>query len=244
MKYGLQMYSVRDVTDKDLAGALKKVAEMGYGIVEFAGFFGHEAAEVKAMLDEYGLECLSTHSGWEAAVNDTAAAIAYHKTIGATRYIIPGADLGTKEKLDNFIEKTNGVIDQFAAEGIALGYHNHSHEFIPTAEGIVIHEELQKRSKMNFQIDTFWAWNAGVDPIALIEKLKDRVDIIHLKDGIKGGEGKSIGLGDAPVKAVRKYCIENDILMVVESEGLHPTGLDEAKRCIDFLKICDADDGR
>ena len=70
MKYGLQMYSVRDVTDKDLAGALKKVAEMGYGIVEFAGFFGHEAAEVKAMLDEYGLECLSTHSGREAAVND------------------------------------------------------------------------------------------------------------------------------------------------------------------------------
>ena len=54
MKYGLQMYSVRDVTDKDLAGALKKVAEMGYSFVEFAGFFGHEAREVKAMLDAVG----------------------------------------------------------------------------------------------------------------------------------------------------------------------------------------------
>lgn len=244
MKYGLQMYSVRDVTDKDLAGALKKVAEMGYSYVEFAGFFGHEAAEVKSMLDEYGLVCSGTHSSWEAAYNDFDAAVAYHKTIGATRYIIPGADIGTKEKLDNFIEKTNELVPKFAAEGIKLGYHNHSHEFLPTAEGIIIHDELQARSKMDFEIDTFWAWNAGVDPIALVEKLRDRIEVVHLKDGIKGGEGKSVGLGDAPCKAVRNYCIENNILMVVESEGLHPTGLEEAKRCIDFLKICDADDGR
>ena len=51
MEYGLQMYSVRDITNDDLAGALKKVAEIGYKYVEFAGFFGHPAEEVKAMLD-------------------------------------------------------------------------------------------------------------------------------------------------------------------------------------------------
>ena len=41
MDYGLQLYSVRDVTDTDLEGTLKKVAEIGYRYVEFAGFFGH-----------------------------------------------------------------------------------------------------------------------------------------------------------------------------------------------------------
>ena len=51
MDYGLQLYSVRDMTDKDLDGTLKKVAEIGYRYVEFAGFFGHSAEKVKAMLD-------------------------------------------------------------------------------------------------------------------------------------------------------------------------------------------------
>ena len=63
MEYGLQMYSVRDITDKDLDGALKKVAEIGYKFVEFAGFFGHSAQEVKDMLDKYGLRVSGTHTG-------------------------------------------------------------------------------------------------------------------------------------------------------------------------------------
>ena len=43
MKYGLQMFSVRDVTEQDMEGALRQVAEMGYASVEFAGFMGHPA---------------------------------------------------------------------------------------------------------------------------------------------------------------------------------------------------------
>ena len=56
MEYGLQMYSVRDITKTDLEGAMKAVAEMGYTYVEFAGFFGHSAEEVKGWLDKYGLK--------------------------------------------------------------------------------------------------------------------------------------------------------------------------------------------
>ena len=40
------------MTPNDLAGALEAVAKMGYRAVEFAGFFGHAAADVKAMLDK------------------------------------------------------------------------------------------------------------------------------------------------------------------------------------------------
>ena len=43
MEYGLQLFSVRDVTENDLEGALRQVAEMGYSAVEFTGFFGHSA---------------------------------------------------------------------------------------------------------------------------------------------------------------------------------------------------------
>ena len=58
MKYGIQMYSVRDLAEKDLYAALKCVADIGYKYVEFAGFFGHKAEDVRAWLDELGLEVL------------------------------------------------------------------------------------------------------------------------------------------------------------------------------------------
>ena len=43
----LQLYSVRDAMAEDFAGTIKKVKDMGYDGVEFAGLFDHSAEEVK-----------------------------------------------------------------------------------------------------------------------------------------------------------------------------------------------------
>ena len=53
-KYGVQMFGLRDITPTDLRLALKTVADIGYKYVEFAGFFGHSAEEVRSYLDEFG----------------------------------------------------------------------------------------------------------------------------------------------------------------------------------------------
>jgi hypothetical protein len=74
------------------------------------------------------------------------------------------------------------------------------------------------------------------DPVAVMERLKDRIRVIHLKDGFKGGKGIPLGQGEAPVQAVIEYAAANGITMVVESETLTPSGMDEAIACIDFLK--------
>ena len=83
MNYGIQLYSVRDVAKNDLYEALKCVADIGYKFVEFAGFFGNDAATVRGWLDELGLEVCSTHTGPEeltpGRIKET---IEYHKTIG------------------------------------------------------------------------------------------------------------------------------------------------------------------
>ncbi len=237
IEYGLQLFSVRDLTDKDLEGALKAVAEMGYKYVEYAGFFGHSAEQVKEWQDKYGLQCSGTHTGWgEILPENIEATIAYHKTIGNKHIIIPGADLGTLEKIIDFCAVMNKAQLRLAQEGISLGYHNHSHEFVVMPWGSTIHSELEKRGTFDFEIDTFWAFNAGIDPIATLERLSGRVKVIHLKDGFKGGAGKSLGQGEAPVLAVREYAITAGLRMVVESEGCDPSGLEEVKRCIDFLK--------
>ena len=237
IEYGLQLYSLRDITGGDLEGTLRAVAELGYKSVEFAGFFGHPAEDVKSWLDEYGLVCSGTHTGGDALRDEAIeATVAYHKTIGCSRIIIPGHDLSTAAKIDEFVELVNKVQPILAAEGITLGYHNHSHEFVVMPWGSTIHSELEKRGTFDFEIDTFWAFNAGIDPVETLKRLSGRVKVIHLKDGFKGGAGKSLGQGEAPVLKVREYAVKNNIRMVVESEGLDPTGLEEVKRCIDFLK--------
>lgn len=235
MEYGLQLYSVRDITGNDLAGALKKVAEIGYKYVEFAGFFGHPAEEVKAMLDEYGLIVSGTHSGLGDLDNDFAGTVKYHKTIGNTNYIIPGAPWDTKEGLDSTIEKLNKYKPMLEAEGITLGYHNHDGEFKPNKDGQIAHAEMEARTTVNFEIDTYWAFVAGRDPIETITRLKDRVKVIHLKDGTRDRKGLALGEGEAPVAAVRAKAIELGMRMVVESEGLQPTGLEEVTRCFKYL---------
>ena len=93
MKYGLQLYSIRDITQNDLASAIKKTAELGYNCVEFAGFFGHTANEINSMLENSGLEISGTHSSFDDLVNNYEETVAYHKAIGNRHYIIPGYDI-------------------------------------------------------------------------------------------------------------------------------------------------------
>ena len=102
-EYGIQLYSVRDAMKEDVRGTLKKIADMGYTSVEFAGFFGHSAEEIRGMLEETGLRISGTHSSFEdLRPSKIAETLAYHKAIGNTDYIVPGADLSTLEKIEDF----------------------------------------------------------------------------------------------------------------------------------------------
>ena len=234
--YGIQLYSVRDAMEKDVASTLKEIAKMGYTSVEFAGFFDHSADEIKEYLDEAGLACYGTHSSFEdLRPEKIAETIAYHKKIGNTYYIIPGADLSTLEKIEDFAAVMNYAQPILAAEGLRLGYHNHSHEFAIMPWGSTIHAEIERRTSVDFEIDIFWAFHAGIDPVATIDRLADRIRVIHIKDGFKNGDGVPLGMGEAPLGAVIDYARSHGIQMVVESETLNPSGLAEAKICIDYL---------
>ncbi|MCR5056713.1 MAG: sugar phosphate isomerase/epimerase [Clostridia bacterium] len=240
MNYGLQLYSVRDFTGNDLPGTLKKVAEMGYEFVEFAGFFGYTDVQIKAMLDENGLKAYATHCGTGMLLPENIdETIRFHKGIGCGNFIIPGDDFSTNAKIDRFIDIMNFAQPKLLENGIKLHYHNHSSEFFPNSEGRFVHTELEKRTNMLFEIDTYWVYNADLDPIATLERLKDRIEVIHLRDGLKGGIPTALGEGKAPVLDVLKKAKELGFKMIVEAENEDPDGLAVVKRCIDWLKKVD-----
>lgn len=252
-EYGIQMWSVRDSAEKSMRDTLKALSEMGYKYIEFAGFFNHSAEDVKSWLDEFGLVCSSTHTSIDLIVPEKIdETIAYHKAIGCDTLIVPGCARDTLEDAERSLEVLMTAEKKLAENGIALAYHNHSAEFLPTHYGMVFEDELFARTDVKVEIDTFWMFNAGIDVIPYLEEHKDRITFVHLKDGMPtapenrnvdhahdGVKGLSLGLGKAPVKAVREWAVKNGVRMVVESEGLDPTGLEEVKRCIDYLRTLD-----
>ena len=102
-KVGLQLYSVRDAMEKDMDATLKAVKEMGYDYVEFAGYFGKTAEEVKALLDKYELKAISVHQATDLFEKEGKAAVDYLNTIGVEYSAIPWYD---KNELYNNWDET------------------------------------------------------------------------------------------------------------------------------------------
>lgn len=186
-KIGLQLYSVRDEMEKDFEGTLKKVAEMGYEYVEFAGYFGKSAQEIKELLDKYGLKCVSVHQGVEWIVEEGQKAIDFLKTFGVQYAVVPwyakenhkGGE-GWEKTLMNF--SAAGAL--LKANGMKLGYHNHDFEFA-TYEGKYLLDWLYEtfpQDVLEPEIDTCWVHFAGVEPASYLRKYDGRMHVVHLKD--------------------------------------------------------------
>ncbi len=237
-EYGIQMYSLCDLAEKDLAAAFKVVGELGYSYVESAGFFGHTADEVCKMLEDAKVTIRSAHGSLKELLPDKIdETIAFHKAIGNKNFVIPTAKIETLEKIDDFVKIVDPAQEKLAANGISLAFHNHSVEFETRYWGTSILSELEKRTDLDFQIDVYWAFNAGIDPVIFCERLKDRIKYIHLMDGLLGGRGKALGEGHVSLEPIIAMAKANNFGMIVESEGFYPTGAEEVARCMDFLKV-------
>lgn len=186
-KVGLQLYSVRDDMAEDMMGTLKKVKAMGYDYVEFAGYFDHTAQEVKEMLDEAGLECVSVHQAYAPFLEDEKGMIDYLKVIGAQYCAIPWMGVENHKGGENY-EQAMADIEKVAKalkdNGIQMLYHNHDFEF-NKYEGKFLLDWLYERfpaDLMQTEVDCCWVRYAGYDPAEYIKKYTGRSPVVHLKD--------------------------------------------------------------
>ena len=94
MKFAVQLYSVRDHMERgeDFLEVIKKVKEIGFDGVEFAGYFGHSAEELKAHCDSLGLEVVGTHIGIENYLPENLdETLRFHKALGCKYIGVGGA---------------------------------------------------------------------------------------------------------------------------------------------------------
>jgi sugar phosphate isomerase/epimerase len=186
---GLELYSVRDNLTNDLPGTVRAVAKMGYQIVEFyAPYFAwtsDKAKEVRAILDDAGIRCNSTHNGMQSfSAAGLAHAIELNKILG-THYIVL-ASPGKETELDDFrkvADTLSHAHETMKDEGLRAGYHNHDAEFRPL-QGTRPIEIIAANTPQDLmlQLDVGTCVAAGSDPVAWVKANPGRIRSMHLKD--------------------------------------------------------------
>lgn len=190
MKIGAQMYTVRKQcsTPEETRVALLKVAEIGYRCVQLSGGCEIDAAELRRYADEAGLEIAATHTPLPRITDETERVIAEHRTLGARCIGLGMMPKETQEgglaALEAFLDSLEAPIRAIRAAGMRFCYHNHSLEWRKLDGKRIIDRMLERFTpeQMGIILDTYWVQNAGGDVIWWIERLKGRLEYVHLKD--------------------------------------------------------------
>lgn len=239
----LQLYSVREDAERDLSGTLAAVAKMGYAGVEFAGFYGHAAADVKKMLDDNGLQIAGAHIGLDTLRGKALPqTIAFHQTLGNRFLIVPGLAEEHRASQDAW-QKTAQTMNEIAArlqpEGMQTGYHNHDIEF-KALDGELPWDTFfaNTRPEVVMQFDTGNAMHGGADPIPFLERYPGRATTVHLKEYSKTNPDALIGEGDIPWTQVFALCEQpgNTQWYIVEQEAYAYPPLECGARCLENLR--------
>jgi sugar phosphate isomerase/epimerase len=190
---GLQLYTLRNQLDKDLAGTLRAVADAGYYQVELMRVVGGENV-FRAACDA-GLHVSSAMIDWETLVHAGKAGVpSFGQTLEVAEkqqlkfLVIPyigKEDRRTVDQMKAFARRANRAGNACRDAGIQLCYHHHSFEFGPLGGGTTAWDILVQEcdpALVKFEIDTFWAAIGGRDPVKTIRDLGQRVAQVHLKD--------------------------------------------------------------
>jgi sugar phosphate isomerase/epimerase len=200
---GVQLYSVRDALAEDFEGVMRRVADVGYAAVEFAGVYGSGGpAQAAALARSLGMEVIAAHLGLPEG-DDMSASLDVAKALGARYWVVPWLPpetFATQAQVSALVERLNRAGRAAQREGITLLYHNHWFEFEPVEAlgGLTPFEAMlpELDPAVGFEVDLYWVRTAGNDPAATLAGLGERAPLLHLKDGPANLTDAMVALGD------------------------------------------------
>jgi sugar phosphate isomerase/epimerase len=185
---GAQLYTVRAFTQtiEDVAVTLKKVADIGYTVIQISAFGPVDPKQVARLVEDNGLTVAITHMGWNRFQNELDEVIAVHKLWGCVHTAIgslPG-EYRSLDGLKRFLDELAPIAERLAQEGMDFSYHNHNHELARYGDKTwleMLYEQAPPEM-LKAELDTYWIQAGGGDPAAWVRKCAGRQPVLHLKD--------------------------------------------------------------
>jgi sugar phosphate isomerase/epimerase len=194
VRVGLQLYSVRHALARDPWGTLARLAEAGFSHLEAANHhartdpgvgFGVAAPELRAQVADLGLSIIGCHIN-PLDLDILPRALDYQAELGNTQF---GCDIeffpyGDRDYVLRRAEVFNTVGELGRERGMRFYYHNHFQEFQRFGDDDVYDLILDNTDPelVKLEMDTYWMYRGGQDPIAWMQKCADRVILLHQKD--------------------------------------------------------------
>lgn len=243
LSVGLQLYTLRENLAQDFAGTLKEVSKIGYTVVEFAGYGGYGAKELKLILDDLNLKASSSHIPLVDIQNNLENLIEYSHGIGS-RYIIcpwiPKDQYNSKESYQRLGETLDKLGRTCKENDITLCYHNHDFEFekFDGEYGLDILLANADPQHLKLELDTYWAEFAGLSAVEYLEKQAHRCELVHLKDMADTPQREFTELGNGTINLENIIRKSNDLGIqwgIVEQDRCNRPPLESVKISFEYL---------
>lgn len=239
----LQLYSVRQDCEKDLPGVLAAVKNMGYDGVEFAGYYGRTAEDLKRLLDDHGLKVAGSHIGIPTLLGDELEpTMEFNRVIGNKFLIVPGLPGEYTASRAAWLKTAatfNGISEKVTPHGFQTGYHNHHTEFTPLDGELPWDTFFGNTNKeVVMQFDTGNAMHGGADAIPFLERYPGRATTIHLKEYDPNNDTALIGEGKIPwprIFELAETTADTEWYIVEQESYAHPP-LECVDRCLQNLR--------
>jgi sugar phosphate isomerase/epimerase len=248
-KIGLQLYSLRDIINKDPKGVLKSVADFGYKELETYGYkegvlFGMPVKEYGEYVKSLGMKTISGHYGFDLLSKDWEKSCSDAKSLGQQYVVVPWLNPEHYSSLD-VLKQTCAAINKGAEvakrTGLRMCYHNHAFEF-KQVEGQLMFDVMLKEldpKLVSIELDLFWVVNAGYDPIAYFEKYPGRFEQWHVKDMDKADKGRNADVGTGAIDFKKIFASAKKSGMkhfYIEQETYPGASIDSIKNSIKNLQ--------
>ncbi|MGB7188749.1 MAG: sugar phosphate isomerase/epimerase [Acidobacteriaceae bacterium] len=229
---GVQLYTVRGMAEKDLPATLKQIRAIGYDEVElYGGGYGRPADKLRAIIHDAGLRAPSGHFAYDSLPGK----LGYAQQLGLKWVVCPMLphSLWTLDGFRAAAKQFNAVGRRAQDMGMRFAFHNHDYEFRDYGGGKSGYDVLVEETDpahVFFELDCYWAAQAGRDPLKMLRRMGKRIRLLHLKDrkpgfppsfdmGPSSGHFAPVGEGSIAWKpildeaqrlAVEHYFVEQD----------------------------------
>jgi len=237
----VQLYTVREACAEDFIGTLKKIADIGYKGVEFAGLHGFAPQEIAKVVADLGMVTCSSHCPMVTKENVNRL-VDQEQALGNKRLVtgVGGDDLKTEDGCKRAADRLNAAAELVRPFGIQIGYHNHWWEFDPKVGDRTPHEIIfsQAADDVFAEIDVYWAAMGKADPVKVIAGMTGRVPLLHIKDGPleKGKPHTAVGAGALDMRAI-VAAADPDVLewLIVELDDCATDMMQAVKQSYQYL---------